>query len=801
MRSLRLSIVTALLCLFTASLVQAQQSTTGPVPPPGIDMGLRPATKDQVVIPGVPTYIWHHGCGPTALGMVIGYWDTHGYSSLVPGDASTQTIEADAMMADDSESPVCGGPAFDHYQDYSCPIDNSGTGLISDRSETGATHVDNCVADFMRTSRSAIGNYYGWSWLSDVPDAFTLYADMVAPALNPYADSRWYYSISFEEYQAQIDAGYPVVLLVDTDGNGGTDHFITGIGYNDATGEYACYNTWDTQVHWFEWRPMEAGSTWGIYSVVVFDPDYVPQPPVIDSTVPAPFASDVPGDGYILAFFDIPLDGATVNASTVFVFGELSGRNNAVIGYDGIEKVYIVPDGSFAPGEMVTTVLTSGITSNEGASFGTSYSWSFQAAVDSGTQRFLEPAIYPASTGPRDIAVGDLDGDGDCDAVLTDVDDYAVTMFNAGDGSFSYGSEYKVGDGPHGIVLADFDADGDLDVATGDAYSDSVSVRMNSGDGTMGALATYKVGHGPENLVAADLNGDGFADIVTANYFTDSVSVILNTGDGSFGAYTDCHAVANCQSMIAADFDLDGDVDVAAAGYRWLAVLENDGLGNLSPDTMYYWPIEETGMVAADLDNDGDVDIASIGSIGESPGPYTWVVMVASNDTGIFTPRHTFWSNMGYRPEAAADFDNDGNLDLVLIGDSLCVAHGNGDLTFDDNVYYISDPGHKSAETADLDGDGDIDVVCAEFSDDYLEVILNGSCCARRGDVNHDGGTMIDIADLVYLTDYMFAGGPEPECMIEADIDGNGSELIDIADLVYLVDYMFTGGPQPPPCT
>ena len=59
-----------------------------------------------------------------------------------------------------------------------------------------------------------------------------------------------------------------------------------------------------------------------------------------------------------------------------------------------------------------------------------------------------------------------------------------------------------------------------------------------------------------------------------------------------------------------------------------------------------------------------------------------------------------------------------------------------------------------------------------------------------------DGSNGIDIADLVYLVDYMFTGGPPPPISIlSADLDCNLG--VDIADLVYLVDYMFTGGPEP----
>ena len=77
-------------------------------------------------------------------------------------------------------------------------------------------------------------------------------------------------------------------------------------------------------------------------------------------------------------------------------------------------------------------------------------------------------------------------------------------------------------------------------------------------------------------------------------------------------------------------------------------------------------------------------------------------------------------------------------------------------------------------------------------------------CCNLRGDINHNGSGP-DIADLVYLVNYMFNGGPAPVCQDldesypEADVDGSGNGP-DIADLVYLVNYMFNGGPAPVPC-
>ncbi len=68
-------------------------------------------------------------------------------------------------------------------------------------------------------------------------------------------------------------------------------------------------------------------------------------------------------------------------------------------------------------------------------------------------------------------------------------------------------------------------------------------------------------------------------------------------------------------------------------------------------------------------------------------------------------------------------------------------------------------------------------------------------CYGHRGDVNHNGA--INVADLTYLVDYLFSGGPPPPCMEEGDVDGSGG--INVADVTYLVDFLFFGGPPPPP--
>jgi CSLREA domain-containing protein len=59
------------------------------------------------------------------------------------------------------------------------------------------------------------------------------------------------------------------------------------------------------------------------------------------------------------------------------------------------------------------------------------------------------------------------------------------------------------------------------------------------------------------------------------------------------------------------------------------------------------------------------------------------------------------------------------------------------------------------------------------------------------GDVNGDG--TIDIADVFYLINFLFASGPVP--VLEADVNGDGA--IDIADAFYLINLLFASGPAP----
>ena len=243
------------------------QSTSGPIPP--FTLRLKepqsPPAGEGIVL-DVPAYIWYHGCGPTAVGMVLGYWDSHGFDYLIPGDATEQTEAVNQAISSSG-----------NYYDYCKPIDNYGEGPSPrpDLSEApiGDEHPDDSIADFMETSQSVHENYYGWSWYSKVDDAFKGYVEFTTPEYTAMAVNLRWGAFTWEIYKAEIDAGRPVVLLVDSNEDGWTDHFVTAIGYSEVNGEqmFACHDTWDIGVHWYEFKKVQSGQLYGIYGATLFN--------------------------------------------------------------------------------------------------------------------------------------------------------------------------------------------------------------------------------------------------------------------------------------------------------------------------------------------------------------------------------------------------------------------------------------------------------------------------------------------------------------------------------------------------
>jgi hypothetical protein len=330
------------------------QSTTGPAPLPGVEVGGgQAASSAAVTIPGVPGYLWHQGCGPTAAGMVVGYWDGNGFGNLVPGSAATQTAAVDDMIGTSG--------AASNWTDYCQPLDYAPAPILPDLSEPppGDTHADNCVADFMFTSQSASSNYYGWSWFSHVGPAVENYVSWldegyIATSSNYYMGS----SLTWTLLQNEIDAGRPMVFLVDTDANGGTDHFVTVVGYDSPGGvqKYGCLNTYTTSVSWYNFQQMGSGVSWGVYGATTFQMDVSNHAPELGIVDPD---SGVGHPGEVLYFTTYYTDPDTFEdlKQCYFHIGSSpSLRGNVTLLYNRLKnKLWLLDSdgtwiGGFAPG-------------------------------------------------------------------------------------------------------------------------------------------------------------------------------------------------------------------------------------------------------------------------------------------------------------------------------------------------------------------------------------------------------------------------------------------------------------------
>lgn len=211
-----------------------------------------------VVLQGIPAYNWYHGCGPTAAASVLGYWDLHGYNNLF--SASGSSLYLTSNVQDQISSPA-------HNAKYDPDPDNASLPVPPKTS----------IADWFETS---VNQAYGWSYLSRSDDAFTGYA-----GYRGYQLASWYEgyggAFTWQDLVGEINHARPLMLLVDTDGNGGTDHFVPTFGYDDRGAGglwYGCYTTWSEAetVAWYQFRAM--GNAWGVGFATFVVPLPVPEP-------------------------------------------------------------------------------------------------------------------------------------------------------------------------------------------------------------------------------------------------------------------------------------------------------------------------------------------------------------------------------------------------------------------------------------------------------------------------------------------------------------------------------------------
>ena len=230
--------------------------------------------------------------------------------------------------------------------------------------------------------------------------------------------------------------------------------------------------------------------------------------------------------------------------------------------------------------------------------------------------------------------------------------------------------------------------------------------------------------------------------------------------------------------------------------HLWSAVVRNDVFQSNWRDDFadVFWINVENGEYGLDDPTSsqtyGSVNALGLSNEGAAAG-VLWDIYdgVRDNYSGQVDWGST---SLPHNPDDIWDDLHDG-IDTILIAllDRTVDGH------YPDNLHEFWDTcfGRKSPGYSPL-GDG------YEMVDIWYEhgVSVDSGCCiGLRGNVDSLGGELVDIADLVYLVDYMFLDGPVPPCIPEADVNVSGLP-IDVSDLVWLVDYMYMGGWTPMPC-
>ncbi|OJJ15993.1 hypothetical protein BKI52_35055 [marine bacterium AO1-C] len=270
------------------------------------------------------------------------------------------------------------------------------------------------------------------------------------------------------------------------------------------------------------------------------------------------------------------------------------------------------------------------------------------------------------------------------------------------------------------IQWGDVDNDGDLDIVLSGVSGNPnfvylTEVFINEGNGQFAKKSNPALeGLNQGSLDLGDYDGDGDIDILVTGSNTSPLNPVTriyrNKGDGTFedSGISNLPGVSN-GTAIWGDYDNDGDLDILITGSQGSLItqiyrnkgdgtFENSGINNITA-------VGNSDVAWGDYDNDGDLDIAIIGNgiakVFKNKGDGTFEDSGISNLPGVASGS-VDWG----------DYDQDGNLDLLITGSSNAKVYRNkGDGTFEDSGNSFVSVDNSAAKWGDYDNDGDLDIV------------------------------------------------------------------------------------------
>ena len=253
----------------------------------------------------------------------------------------------------------------------------------------------------------------------------------------------------------------------------------------------------------------------------------------------------------------------------------------------------------------------------------------FKNTSTPGNISFAPKIDYPADENPYSLAIIDCDLDGRPDIVVTDQHSNpgAISVFRntgpPGTISFAPGINFTCDNSPRNLEVGDIDGDGKPEIITANQYSQTISIFKNTCKPGKIAYDPQMViamppSSYPESIALGDLNGDNKPDIAVANNDNPgTISILLNSGSAgniSFTTRTDLSAGTNPFRVCMEDIDGDGKTDIAVTNQLThdIFIFKNTSAGSAAFAAPIVYPLGASPrpLSIGDFDGDGKPDLA-----------------------------------------------------------------------------------------------------------------------------------------------------------------------------------------------